>query len=115
LARSMTPLRIALYSAVLVALLGISFFSNTVHAKFILEPVGRAVVRAEVPGTVVEVLVREGQKVEPGDRLLRLRNLDLESQQALTDADLQLARSRNTEARMDYTDAGATEQEFQQD
>ncbi|MGC1645437.1 MAG: HlyD family efflux transporter periplasmic adaptor subunit [Candidatus Sulfotelmatobacter sp.] len=115
LARSMTPPRIAIFAAVLAALLGIPFFSNTVHAKFILEPVVRAVVRAEVPGAVVEVLVREGQKVEPGDRLLRLRNLDLESQQALTDADLQLARSRSTEAHMDYTDAGATEQEFQQD
>ncbi len=113
LVRSMTPLRIAIFAVVLVALLGIPYLRETVHARFILEPVQRAVVRAEVPGTVVEVLVHEGQKVEPGSQLLRLRNLDLESQQALTEADLQLARSRNTEAQMHYTGAAGMEQELQ--
>jgi putative peptide zinc metalloprotease protein len=111
----MAPARIAILATVLVALLGIPYSRNAVHARFILEPVQRAVVRAEVPGTVVEVLVREGQLVEPGNPLLRLRNLDLESQQALLEADLQLARSRNTAAHMQYTSVGGREQEFQQD
>ncbi len=115
LVRSMSPARIAILAAVLVALLGIPYSRNTVNARFILEPVQRAVVRAEVPGTVVEVLVQEGQLVEPGNPLLRLRNLDLESQQALLEADLQLARSRNTAAHMQYTGVGGREQEFQQD
>ena len=52
--------------------------------------------------------------MEPGSPLLRLRNLDLESQQALLGADLQLARSRNTEAHMHYIGAGGSAQEFQQ-
>ncbi len=90
-----------------------SVFHDTVRARFILEPVERAVVRAEVPGTVAEVLVHEGQKVERDTPLLRLRNLDLESEQALVEADLQLARSRNTEAHMQYANAGGMEQEFQ--
>jgi putative peptide zinc metalloprotease protein len=115
LIRSMTPARAGIAAVILVALLGIPFLRGTVRAKFILEPVRRAVVRAEVPGTVVEVLVHEGQAVEPGIPLLRLRNLDLESQQARADADLQLARSRNTEAHMQYTGAGGSEQEFQRD
>ncbi len=113
LVRSMTPARIAILTIVLVALLVIPYLRDTVHARFILEPVQRAVVRAEVPGTVVEVLVHEGQTVDRDSPLLRLRNLDLESQQALTEADLQLARSRNTEAQMHYTDAVGVEQEFQ--
>lgn len=114
LVRSMTPARTAILAIGLVVLLGIPYFRKSVHARFILEPMQRAVVRAEVPGTVVEVLVHEGQEVAPGNPLLRLRNLDLESQQALTDADLQLAHSRNTEAHLHYTGAGGKEQEFLQ-
>lgn len=112
---SMSPARTAIFAAVLVALLGIPYLRDTVHARFILEPVTRAMVRAKVPGTVVEVLVHEGQLVEPGNPLLRLRNLDLESQQALLEADLQLARSRKTVAHMRYTAMGGREQEFQRD
>jgi putative peptide zinc metalloprotease protein len=115
LARYMNPASAAGLGIVLVALLCVPFLHDTVRARFILEPVERAVVRAEVPGTVAEVLVHEGQKVERDTPLLRLRNLDLESQQALVEADLQLARSRNTEAHMQYADAGGMEQDFQQE
>ena len=115
LVRSLTPARIAIIAAVLVALLGIPYLRETVHARFVLEPVRRAVVRAEVPGTVVAVLVREGQTVGRDSPLLRLRNLDLESQQALKEADLQLARSRDTQAKMRYADAAGVEQELQQE
>jgi putative peptide zinc metalloprotease protein len=115
MARSMTSGRIAIMVTVLVALFGIPYLRDTVHARFILEPVRRAVVRAEVPGTVVAVLVHEGQMVDRDSPLLRLRNLDLESQQALMEADLQLARSRSTEAQMRYSGGAGVEQELQQD
>ncbi len=111
----MTPTRLAISATLLLALLGIPYLRDTVHARFIFEPVRRAVVRAEVPGTVVEVLVREGQQVESGSPLLLLHNLDLESQLARAEADLQLARSHNTEAHLHYAAAGGSEQEFQQD
>jgi putative peptide zinc metalloprotease protein len=114
-ARFMTPVPATIVGIVLLALLWVPFLRDTVEARFILEPLQRAVVRAEVPGTVVEVLVHEGQQVERGSPLMRLRNLDLESQQALTEADLQLARSRNTEAHLHYAGAGGMEQEFQSD
>jgi putative peptide zinc metalloprotease protein len=107
--------RIVIVAIVLIAVLGIPYLPDPVQARFILEPVQRAVVRAEVPGTVVEVLVHEGQAVERGSPLLRLRNLDLEAQQALTEADLQLARSRNTEAQLHYADTAGVESEFQGD
>ncbi|MFY9843878.1 MAG: HlyD family efflux transporter periplasmic adaptor subunit [Terriglobales bacterium] len=114
LVRSSNVARIAILG-VLLALFGIPYLRQTVHARFIFEPVLRSEVRAEVPGTVVEVLVHEGQTVDRDSPLLRLRNLDLESQKGLADADLQLARSRNTESRMRYTTAGGWGQEFQQD
>lgn len=112
---AMTPARVAVLTIVIVALLGVPYLRDTVHARFILEPAQRAVVRAEVPGTVVEVLVHEGQKVDPDSPLLRLRNLDLESQQAQMEANLQLASSRNTEAQMHYSGVAGMEQELQQD
>jgi putative peptide zinc metalloprotease protein len=115
LIRSVSATRIAIFAIIFIALLGVPYLHDTVRSRFIFEPAQRAVVRAEVPGTVVDVLVHEGEKVEPGSPLLRLRNLDLESQRALLDANLQLARSRNTQAHLQYTDAGGKEQEFQSD
>jgi putative peptide zinc metalloprotease protein len=115
LVRAMKSGRIAIFAAVLIATFCIPWLRDSVRARFILEPVTRAIVRAEVAGTVVDVLVHEGQRVQPDSPLLRLRNLDLESQQALTAADLQLARSRNTEAHMRYADSAGVEQEVQRD
>ncbi|MGB8012245.1 MAG: HlyD family efflux transporter periplasmic adaptor subunit [Terriglobales bacterium] len=115
LLRFLTPARIAMLAVVLAALLGIPYLRESVQARYILEPVQRAVVRAEVPGTVVEVLVHEGETVERDAPLVRLRNLDLESQQALMESDLQLARSRSTDAQMHYTEVAGREQEFQRD
>jgi putative peptide zinc metalloprotease protein len=112
---SMTPIRITISAIVLVVLLGVPFLRETVHARFTLEPQQSAIVRTEVPGTVVEVLVHEGQTVERGSPLLVLHNLDLESQQARSEADLELARSRNTEAQMRYVSVGGAEQEVQSD
>jgi putative peptide zinc metalloprotease protein len=115
LARSITPARIAFLTIALIALLGIPYFRETVRARFILEPTQRAVVRAEVPGTVVEVFVHEGQTVDRNGPLLRLRNLDLESEQALADATVQTSLSRNTEAQMRYANTVGLGEELQRD
>ncbi|MGO9827966.1 MAG: hypothetical protein ACLPMG_22150, partial [Terriglobales bacterium] len=55
---------------------------ETVQGRMVLEPVQRAVVRVEVPGTVMQTNVEEGQIVSAGAPLLRLRNLDMESEAA---------------------------------
>jgi multidrug efflux pump subunit AcrA (membrane-fusion protein) len=97
----------------LLALLFVPYLGDTVQARFILEPLQRAVVRAQVPGTVVDVLVSEGQPVELDHPVLRLRNLDLEGQQAQTEADLQVARSRDVDSQLRYTSgAAAADQEL---
>jgi putative peptide zinc metalloprotease protein len=114
LRESASPVRIAVFGIVLLAVIAIPYFPDAVRAHFILEPARRAIVRAEVPGTVVEMLVHEGEKVERDSLLLRLRNLDLESQQALMDADLQMAQSRNVEAHLQYAGASGSEQDLQQ-
>jgi putative peptide zinc metalloprotease protein len=111
--RSMNPARMAVVGMVLVLVLCIPFSRDTVEARFILEPVDRAVVRAKVPGTVVDVLVHEGQIVERDGPLLKLRNLDLESQQARNQAELDASQFRNAESQMQYSRTIGAEQELQ--
>jgi putative peptide zinc metalloprotease protein len=77
---------------------------ETVEGRMVLEPVQRAVVRVEVPGTVMQTDVEEGQEVSAGAPLLRLRNLDMESEAARVAADLGLASARAFQAQMSYTD-----------
>jgi putative peptide zinc metalloprotease protein len=95
-------------SAALVLLSLVVLFApvwrETVEGRMVLEPVQRAVVRVEVPGTVIQTDVEEGQEVSAGAPLLRLRNLDMESEAARVAADLQLASARAFQAQMSYTD-----------
>lgn len=77
---------------------------ETVQGRMVLEPVQRAVVRVEVPGTVMQTNVEEGQIVSAGAPLLRLRNLDMESEAARVAADLRLASARTFQAQMRHAD-----------
>ena len=105
---------IASFATVLLVLLALPFFTETVQARFILEPAQRAIIRAEVAGTVAEVMVREGQTVARDTPILRMRNLDLEGQQASTEAGLQRARARYFDAETHYSGVAETQQEVRQ-
>jgi putative peptide zinc metalloprotease protein len=105
---------IAGFAIILLVLLAIPVFTKTLQARFILEPAQRALVRAEVPGTVAEVLVHEGQTVARDAPVLRLRNLSLESQQAAAEAELRRAHARYADAQARYAGLAATQQEVQQ-
>ena len=111
---SLSPARLVAIGALLAAVLCVPFLRDTVEARFIFEPVDRAVVRAEVPGTVVDVFVHEGQSVDRDSLLLQLRNPDLESQRARVEADLELSRFHNNEAQLHYSGVG-TEQDLERD
>jgi len=81
-----------------------------VEEPFVLEPVSRAVIRAEVPGEVASVLVQEGQRVQAGEMVARLRDLQVESKAAAAEADFQVASSRANAAQLNYADFGRAEQ-----
>ena len=53
-------------------------FPSSVLCDFELQPRGAASVYVEVEGTLKEILVEPGQKVEAGEVLARLENIDLE-------------------------------------
>jgi multidrug efflux pump subunit AcrA (membrane-fusion protein) len=73
-------------------------------SEFVLEPGGRAEVRAMVPGIVSEVTAREGQPFPAGGALAALRNPEIEARAAVVARELSLAENslRNAQARMDF-------------
>ncbi len=83
-----TTTRIAVLSAVALLVFLAPLWPDFVESRFVLEPARRAVIRAEVPGVVVEVLATENQPVTFGTTLVRMRNLLLESSVARADASL---------------------------
>lgn len=103
-----TPRHSAVFVPLTLLVLLAPVWRETVQGRLVLEPVQRAVVRVEVPGTVTQMNVDEGQKVSAGTPLLQLRNLNMESEAARVGADLQLASARAFQAQTNYTDfAGA--------
>jgi putative peptide zinc metalloprotease protein len=89
------------------------FLHRVVEGRSYLEPVRRAVVRAEVPGEVLQVFVEEGQEVQPGVPIASLRNLALESTAGEALADLSVAGSNATQAQLQNEPFVAAESERQ--
>lgn len=109
-----TPRNKLIAGVALGLLLVLPLWRETVEGRFLLEPANRAVLRAAVPGTVMEVNAEEGHKVVAGETLLRLRNLSLESEAAQTRADSRVATARATEAQLRYAAYGVADRERQQ-
>ena len=108
-----TPTRTAVVAAVLLVGLLVPLWCDGVDGRFVLEPYRRAVLRAQVPGMVAAVYVDEGQVVSAGAPLMRLRNLELESEAAQTAADLRVASARATQAELHYAELGPARNERQ--
>jgi putative peptide zinc metalloprotease protein len=81
--------------------------------SFVLEPARQASVHASVGGRVSQVLVDEGQRVSAGQPLVKLENLDLESELAKLRSDLRVATARATQTQLRYGDFGTAERERQ--
>jgi putative peptide zinc metalloprotease protein len=109
-----TPVRIVVLGTVAALVLFIPIWPDFNQGQFILAPLESVTLHATVPATVASVSVREGQKVEAGMELARLRNLDIESQAAQAGQELRQATARATQAALRYTDFGTAEQERQQ-
>ena len=108
-----TAPRLTLTAVAAVFLLFVPLRRHSIEGRFVLEPVQRAVIRAEVPGQVSEIDAREGSAVVSGATLARLRNLSLETKAAEAAAQLQIATARQTQAQMQYAGLGPAEQERQ--
>jgi putative peptide zinc metalloprotease protein len=106
-----TTTRIAVVSAVALLLFLTPLWPDFVEGRFVLEPARWAVIRAEVPGVVAQVLAAENQPVTSGTALVRLHNLQLESAAAQAEAVFREASARATNASLHYSDFGRAERE----
>ena len=91
----------------LLLLLFLPIWHETVNARFLLEPIRTETVRTLVPGRVTDVLIREGEQLRAGDPLLRMMNLHLESEHDAADRAFQttgLERARTLLAHQNLTD-----------
>ena len=100
--------------AIFVVILLLPVWRQSVSGKFVLEAVTSATVRAVTPGTVISVNATEGDAVDAGAPLFKLRNLPLQSRLSLTDAKSRIARQRLNSAVLHYGDIGllTTERDF---
>jgi putative peptide zinc metalloprotease protein len=84
----------------------IPMWRETVMSRFVLEPVQRAVIRAAVPGQVVDVMTDEGARVGAGAPLVRLRSLSLEEDKGQSFVDLSVAEASSRQAQLNYAGLG---------
>ena len=79
---------------------------ESVRGRFVLEPVERAVIRAQVPGFVTATYADEGQSVSPGQVLIQMRNVALQSKVARADADYAAAAGKATLSVLNFAGVG---------
>ncbi len=102
----LTPPRVALLSGVVLLVAFSPVWPDFIQAHFVLEAANKAIIRAQVAGTVHQVLIAEGQHVLSGQTLLELTNLQLQSQAAYSDADLRAASAEENQALLNYRNLG---------
>lgn len=95
----------------ITVLLFAPIWRETVSGRFVLEPETRAVVRATVPGQIMQVLTDEGSPIAAGDPILRMQNLNLQTDAGRSLADLRLADVTTRQAQLSYADLGAARNE----
>lgn len=98
-------------AAALVCFAFAPIWREAVSGGFILEPVRKSVIRAHVPGRVTDVKAAEGEKVEAGATLLRLRDLKLESELAKAESSYEATVYRLTAARLHNAPIASPDQE----
>ena len=104
---------IALSAGVLLVMF-LPLWRESLSGHFILEPGNRAVLRTEVGGRIAQVYGEEGQAMAAGAPVLRLTNLEIESEAAHAEAEAREATARATQARLAYNDFAAAERHAQE-
>ena len=90
----------------LIVLAFVPMWRETVMGRLVLEPVQRAVIRAAVPGQVVEVMADEGSPISAGAPIILLRSLSLEQEKDQSLADLSVAEAHSRRAQLNYAGLG---------
>ncbi|HEX4488594.1 MAG TPA: biotin/lipoyl-binding protein, partial [Terriglobales bacterium] len=93
------PRTLAIAAVSLLVLL-LPLWHESTEGRFMLETTSQAAIRTLVPGTVTALYTDEGQPVTAGQPLVRMKNLEIESKLAHSQAALQEASSRATSAAM---------------
>lgn len=110
-----TPIRAAVVAGALLLLFFIPIWPDFVQADFVLEAGEKAVIRAPLPGLVQDVSVREGETVNAGTPLLRIRNSAVESQAELASSNLARATARENQATLHYQDFASAQLDRQRE
>ncbi|HSY03734.1 MAG TPA: HlyD family efflux transporter periplasmic adaptor subunit [Acidobacteriaceae bacterium] len=98
-------------AAILLALVFVPMWRETITARFLLEPARQAVVRSTVPGRVTAVLAREGEQVRAGDPLLTMTNADVDAALASAQEEVALTGGARERELLAHGAVGATAQE----
>jgi multidrug resistance efflux pump len=101
-----TPRRTLATAAVVLVMLLLPLWRESLSGKFLLEPANSAVIRAVTPGIVTAVYATEGKAVDVGTPLVQLRNVPLQSKLALSKANYQMATERANSAVVRFDNVG---------
>jgi putative peptide zinc metalloprotease protein len=98
----------------IIGLLFLPLWRESISGRFVLEASDRAVIRAQVAGTVEKVYADEGQTITSGARLVQLRSVPLESKRARSEADYRTAAADVNSAELRYAGTGVALQKRDQ-
>jgi putative peptide zinc metalloprotease protein len=101
-------------AAALLALGLLPLRRETVQERFVLEPAQRAVLRAQVPGRVMDIGVGEGQRVQPGSMVAVLRDVNVQGKTSLAAAQFRSAEAGAFDAQLRYADMASAEQKLRE-
>ncbi|MFZ0953125.1 MAG: HlyD family efflux transporter periplasmic adaptor subunit, partial [Candidatus Sulfotelmatobacter sp.] len=90
----------------IIAFLFFPLWRESISGRFVLEASDRAVIRAQVPGTVEKVYAEEGQTITSGAPLVQLGNVPLDAKQARSEADYRMAVADVNSAELHYAGMG---------
>jgi putative peptide zinc metalloprotease protein len=103
--------QIAVGAVVAGLLMSIPVWRESVDERFVLEPSQRAVLRANVPGTVLNVSAEEGTRVAAGQKIAQLQNLEIDSASAKAAADYGLSSARSVRDQLKQVSYSSEENE----
>ena len=99
----LSPPRLVAITVVAALVLLAPVWPEFVRAQFLVEPLRRAIIRAQVPGQVERVFIQEGERVQAGQPVAQLSNLALQSQAARVHSDLEIATAGAVQAQLRYS------------